>query len=168
MPSALLAKSCSLRASLALIPATLDPSHPLGGPDGAKDARVMKDGALWVMAVYFPRGEQDFTAIKKKFLDDYAGVATNNATGMAFVTNQELHLGERKQLLDSITAPVEIFHLERVTAILDQPAMQAVRAQFPPDSSCGSDSQARARGPSPHDAADFSRKHHECAGVSLR
>ncbi len=26
----------------------LDPSHPLGGPDGAKDALVQKDGERWI------------------------------------------------------------------------------------------------------------------------
>jgi hypothetical protein len=109
---------------------SLDPSHPLGGPDRGKDALLTKDGARWVMAVYFPRGSQRFTDIKKKFLADHEGVAANDASGMAFVTNQELTLDQRKQLRESVTTPVEIFHVERVTAILDQPAMHSVRAQF--------------------------------------
>jgi hypothetical protein len=33
----------------------LDPSHPLGGKDGTKDAIAHKDGKRWLMAVYFPR-----------------------------------------------------------------------------------------------------------------
>src|SRR5215213_5781448 len=51
-----------------------------------------KDGQLWVMAVYFPRGQKDFQSIKRKFLDDLSGVEANNASAMAFVTNQELTL----------------------------------------------------------------------------
>ena len=37
---------------------SLDPSHPLGGPDGGKDAMANKDGLRFAMAVYFPRGPQ--------------------------------------------------------------------------------------------------------------
>jgi hypothetical protein len=51
----------------------LDPSHPLGGKDGKKDAVCQKDGQQWLMAVYFPRGQQSFKVIKKKFLDDLRG-----------------------------------------------------------------------------------------------
>jgi len=32
------------------------------------------------MAVYFPRGEQDFATIRAKFVDDFQGVAANDAT----------------------------------------------------------------------------------------
>lgn len=49
---------------------------------------------------------------------------------MAFVTNQEITDGERTNLENTVGGPVEIFHLERVTAVLDQPAMHPVRAQF--------------------------------------
>ncbi len=31
----------------------LDPSHPLGGPDGGKDGLVLRNGVPWIMAVYF-------------------------------------------------------------------------------------------------------------------
>jgi hypothetical protein len=82
------------------------------------------------MAVYFPRGQQSFATIKSKFLDDHQGVASNAAVGMAFVTNQELTLSERKALADAIDTPAEIFHLERLTTILDRPDMASVRAQF--------------------------------------
>jgi hypothetical protein len=82
------------------------------------------------MAVYFPRGQQSFGAIRKKLLDDHKGVAANDAAGLVFVTNQELSLSERRTLSAAATTPVEIYHLERVTAILDQPALYGVRAQF--------------------------------------
>jgi hypothetical protein len=108
----------------------LDPSHPLGGPDGKKDAIAWRDNSKWVMAVYFPRGQQSFQDIKSKFLSDAQGVAENGAAGMAFVTNQELRLSERAELEELVTHKLELYHLERITAILDKPSMQATRAQF--------------------------------------
>lgn len=108
----------------------INPSHPLGGRDGGKDALVTKDGDPWIMAVYFPRGQQSFGDILRKFLDDHEGVAATRASGMAFVTNQELSLAERKRLERAVNTLVEIFHLERVSGILDQPDMHSVREQF--------------------------------------
>jgi predicted ATP-binding protein involved in virulence len=110
---------------------SLDPSHPLGGKDGGMDALCMKDGQRWIMAVYFPRGQQDIGNIKKKFAADLAGVAKNGAVGIAFVTNQELTLGERASLR-KLCEPnlLEVFHLERITVILDQPRMASVRQKF--------------------------------------
>jgi hypothetical protein len=72
----------------------LDPSHPLGGPDGAKDALCRRDGKTWIMAAYFPRGQQALGAIRSKFLSDLRGVASNSAHALAFVTNQELTVAE--------------------------------------------------------------------------
>ena len=109
----------------------VDPTHPLGGPDGIKDAICSRNGERWVLGVYFPHRKQPFTAISEKFKHDLKGVASNNAKGMAFVTNQEISDGERKALekLASPT-PVDIFHLERVTTIVDSPPMKGVRKQF--------------------------------------
>ena len=70
----------------------IDPSHPLGGKDGGKDALLQKDGLNLVMAVYFPRGQQTFTEIRKKFNEDFEGVEKNCADGFVFFTNQELKL----------------------------------------------------------------------------
>ncbi len=108
----------------------LDPSHPLGGPDGGRDAVATKDGKRWVMAVYFPREQQPLASIATKFVADFASVAKNEAHGMVFVTNQELTLGERAELHSTVDGDVELYHLERVTAVLDQPRMGAVRRQF--------------------------------------
>jgi hypothetical protein len=109
----------------------IDPSHPLGGKDGGKDAVCWKNGQKWIMAVHFPRGQKSFRAIKKKFLDDFKGAKANDAEGFAFVTNQELMLAQREELGDaSGSIPVEIYHLERITGILDEPAMGGVRKQF--------------------------------------
>src|SRR5690349_15053699 len=97
----------------------LDPSHPLGGKDGRKDALCWKGGVLWLMAVYFPRGQQSYADIKKKFLDDAKGVPANGAQGFAFVTNQELTLAERATLKEELSGlPVEIYHLERICKTL--------------------------------------------------
>lgn len=109
----------------------LDPSHPLGGQDGTKDAVAEKDGKRWLMAVYFPRSQQAFKHTKRKFRDDLAGVVSNKIDAMAFVTNQELRLAEREALKKAAgSVPVELYHLERITAILDTPAMVGVRKQF--------------------------------------
>ncbi|MCA1393776.1 hypothetical protein I6F20_32685 [Bradyrhizobium sp. IC3123] len=110
---------------------SLDPSHPLGGPDGGKDAVATKGGVLFAMAVYFPRGAQRFSDILSKFEGDLAGAQRTGAKGIAFVTNQELRLGEREQLRAVAGETLlDLFHLERVTTILDTPAMGGVREQF--------------------------------------
>ncbi|WP_280456570.1 hypothetical protein [Nocardia carnea] len=109
----------------------IDPSHPLGGKDGGRDAHCTKDGRNWIMAVYFPRGQQSFSETAKKLGDDLASAATHSPHGVVFVTNQELRLSERRDLMKlGGQIEVELFHLERITAILDRPAMAAVRRQF--------------------------------------
>jgi hypothetical protein len=111
--------------------AALDPSHPLGGKDGGIDAVCTRGGKRWVMAVYFPRGQQPFAAIKKKFLSDLRGARSNRAEGFAFITNQELALARRAELVRAASPlDVELYHLERITTILDSPPLAAVREQF--------------------------------------
>jgi hypothetical protein len=108
-----------------------DPSHPLGGKDGGKDAIADKGNMRFAMGAYFPRGQQTFKAIKKKFDDDLAGARQNSAGGIAFVTNQELMLSEREYIkVRAEPTVVELYHLERITTILDTPAMASVRQQF--------------------------------------
>lgn len=108
----------------------LDPSHPLGGPDGGKDAMCRWNGKPWIMAVYFPRGQPTNAAIRKKFVADARAAAKHLPEGMAFVTNQELVLAQRETLRDASPIAVEFFHLERIATILDMPAMADVRSQF--------------------------------------
>ncbi|MGH2714747.1 MAG: hypothetical protein ACRDM7_12835 [Thermoleophilaceae bacterium] len=126
----------------------IDPIHPLGGKDGRKDARCTKHGEPCIMAVYFPRGQQSFTEIKKKFIEDHAGVAANGARSMAFVTNQEIRDAERTELMEAVDTPVDIFHVERLTAILDQPSMHPVREQFLKISASGASAPTSAPVPS--------------------
>jgi Restriction endonuclease len=108
----------------------LDPSHPLGGKDGGADAIAYRDELRWVMAVHFPRGQQTPKKIEEKLLEDFEGVAANEADALAFVTNQELRRAERKALAEAAGGSIEFFHLERLTAILDQPKMYGVREQY--------------------------------------
>jgi len=108
----------------------LDPSHPLGGKDGRADAIASREGLRWVMAAYFPRGQRPFKEIEEKLIGDFDGVGANGADALAFVTNQELRRAERKSLSGAVGGTVEIFHLERLTAILDQPKMYGVREQY--------------------------------------
>ena len=109
----------------------IDPSHPLGGPDGGKDAMCKKDGRNAVMAVYFPRGQQSFKALTKKFVDDLAGARANGGEVFAFVTNQEITLGQREQLA-KVASPttLDLYHLERVAMLLDVPGNAGLRRQF--------------------------------------
>lgn len=110
---------------------SIDPSHPLGGPDGLKDVMCKRDGIKWIAAAYFPRGQQSFNAIADKFMQDLAGAETNQVDGFAFITNQELKLSERDQLKKSADGiEVELLHLERVASILDSPQCYGIRLEF--------------------------------------
>lgn len=110
---------------------SIDPSHPMGGPDGLKDAVCTRDGLRWIAAVYFPRGEQTFSKIKSKFLADLKGARANNVQGFAFVTNQDLTVSQREELKAVAIGPaVEILHLERMGSILNQPQNYGVRLEF--------------------------------------
>lgn len=109
----------------------IDPSHPLGGKDGLKDMVISYNGARWIGAVYFPRGQQDFSEIKNKFIHDLDGVKKNGANGIAFVTNQELRLAERKDLSEiDANVDVQIYHLERIASLLNSPQYYGVRMEF--------------------------------------
>lgn len=110
---------------------SVDPSHPLGGKDGLKDIIARKDNIKWIGAAYFPRGQKSFKEIKQKFIDDSKGIEENEVSGMAFVTNQELTLGNRHEL-EELGKPntIEIYHLERVAGILDTPANYGIRLEF--------------------------------------
>ncbi len=107
----------------------IDPVHPLGGPDGLKDVFCSFDNKRWIGAVYFPKGQKSYSDIKTKFMHDIQGVSTNSADGMAFITNQELTLGEREELKDK-DFEVDIFHLERITQILNKPVCYGIRLEF--------------------------------------
>jgi hypothetical protein len=112
---------------------SIDPSHPLGGKDGGADALVQKDGEPWVMAVHFPRGQQSIKEITDKLTSDVDKATSKEPkpVGVAFVTNQELRLAEREELGKvGGDTKVELYHLERITTILDRPHMAGVREQF--------------------------------------
>ena len=109
----------------------VDPSHPLGGKDGLKDMVLSFNGKRWIGAVYFPRGQQSFSDIQSKFTHDLSGTDANNANGLAFVTNQEIRLSERKILTE--IAPkidVQIYHLERIASLLNTPSCYGIRMEF--------------------------------------
>lgn len=110
---------------------SLDPSHPLGGPDGGRDGHCKKNGKPWIMAVYFSRGERTFKEVETKLVADVEAARKHSPHGVVFVTNQELRLSERTEL-ETLGGDVEIdiFHLERVAHILDQPRMGPVRQQY--------------------------------------
>jgi fido (protein-threonine AMPylation protein) len=109
----------------------VDPQHPLGGPDGLKDVRCTKDGKTWVAASYFPPTHPTFKEIQEKFDHDFAGVAANGAQAFAFFVNQPLTIGERENLQARTGGvPAEIYHLERIRALLDSPKGCGVRLEY--------------------------------------
>lgn len=88
-------------------------------------------GFKWIGAVYFPKGQQNFSAIKKKYRHDLEGVYRNGAKGIAFITNQELSLMERKTLEETDEAlDVRIYHLERIANILNMLKMYGIRLEY--------------------------------------
>lgn len=109
---------------------SIDPSHPLGGPDGIKDLKCTKEGVSWIVGCYFPRGQKSFNTIKEKFLNDLEGVNRNNAQGIIFITNQELSLSERDQINDLTDYYTEIYHLERLASLLNNPTNYGLRLEF--------------------------------------
>jgi hypothetical protein len=108
----------------------IDPIHPLAGPDGHRDAEATKDGKPWLMAAYFPNGQQPFSVIRKKVLHDAGGVTRRSAHGLAFVTNQYLTDGERTELRTAAGLPLDLFHVERLVLALDSPPMRSLRRQY--------------------------------------
>lgn len=111
---------------------SIDPSHPLGGQDGKKDILCKKGDTKFVAGCYFPRGQKKFSEIKTKFKEDAEGIEENSVDGIIFITNQELRLGEREELKEEIDDKyeVEIYHLERITAILNSTENYGVRLEF--------------------------------------
>jgi hypothetical protein len=87
--------------------------------------------------VYFSRGQQEFREIKNKFRGDFGKAKSQQPPidRFLFVTNQELRLAEREELhkaAKEVARDIEVglYHLERVTVLLDSPGMQTVRSQF--------------------------------------
>lgn len=108
-----------------------DPSHPYGGPDGGRDAIFTQGGERWVMAVYFPQSDHSFTDVKNKFASDIEAAKKHRPKGVAFVTNQEITIGERDKLRELVSdIKIEVFHMERIAALLDQPSMVGIRQKF--------------------------------------
>lgn len=109
----------------------IGPSHPLGGKDGGKDMLCAFNGFKCIGAVYFPRGQHSFNEIKKKYTHDLEGAYRNGARGIAFITNQELSLMERK-ILEEVdkTIGIRIYHLERIANILNMPKMYGIRLEY--------------------------------------
>ena len=110
---------------------SVDPQHPLGGPDETKDILARKAGKKWIGAAYFPPTPKSFAEIKKKFGDDFGGVQKNRASGFAFFVNQRLSVSERKELIsEAHDIEIELYHVERVASILDAPKGCGIRLQY--------------------------------------
>jgi hypothetical protein len=109
----------------------IDPSHPLGGPDGGRDGTCIRNGEDGVWAVYFPRHQKSLKDIDDKLKADIEAARKHNPKFLVFVTNQEIRMAERDGLRElGGDIKIDLFHLERVAGILDRPHMAGVREQF--------------------------------------
>lgn len=110
---------------------SIDPSHPLGGPDQGADAMCVRDGSQWVMASYFPYGQHPFAEIRAKLKSDIDAARHRNPYGVAFVTNQRLTNPQKEKLRAAgEDIAVDLFHLERNVHLLDSPTMSKIREQY--------------------------------------
>ena len=110
----------------------INPQAPIGGPDGGQDVLCARGGITWVGAVYFPPTLVTFTAVRRKFESDLAKVPQKHR-GFAFITNRPLTPIQRTALETAGTKAgkdVDIFHLERLRALLDGPRGYGARLQF--------------------------------------
>jgi hypothetical protein len=77
--------------------------------------------------------QQTPNQVRSKFEADLgAARAGDDPEGFIFVTNQELRLAEWSAFRELWPGPVsaELYHLERVAAILDRPELSGIRRQF--------------------------------------
>jgi len=109
----------------------INPAQPLGGADNTKDILCHKDEINFVSSVYFPRGDQPFGKILKKFKGDLNGVVKHGVKGIVFVTNQKLTEGQKAKLTTHAAGiRCELLHLERIRHLLDSPACYGIRLEF--------------------------------------
>jgi hypothetical protein len=111
----------------------VDPQHPLGGPDGIKDVICRRGLTRFVAAAYFPPTPTSFAEVKKKFQDDLRGATANAVNGFIFVVNQHLKIGDRATLAGlaaDVVEVAEIYHLERLRAVLDSPKGCGLRLEY--------------------------------------
>ena len=109
----------------------IDPQAPLGGGDGKKDLIIRRGDKKYIAAVYFPTTPSTYAEITRKYKNDLPGVEKNNADGFVFLANQHLTVGQRRDLLalgDPHTD--EIFNVERMRAVLDDPRGYGLRLEF--------------------------------------
>src|SRR5713101_6744888 len=86
-------------------------------------------GSRW--RYIFHEGSRPSTRSRPNSKATWPALRATVLTPIAFVTNQELRLNEREDI-KTLAAPmvVELYHLERITTILDTPGMAKVREQF--------------------------------------
>ena len=112
----------------------VDPSHPYGGRDGGKDLVCTKNNIDYIVAVYFPTCQKTFNLIEKKFEEDLAKIKNHNEEGFIFVTNQSVKIAQRKKLKklcnDTAGNDFELYHLDRLTGLLDSPINYGLRLEY--------------------------------------
>lgn len=107
-----------------------DPIHPKGGRDGGRDLVFYRDLALWIAACYFPSSPKSFPTVERKFRADRDAARKHEPAGFVFVTNQDLKRSDVEALTRAAGIPTEIYHLERVRQLLDDPRGYGIRLEF--------------------------------------
>lgn len=113
--------------------ANIEPQSPLGGPDSRADILCDRGGFRYVVAAYFPTENQSDSKINKKFQHDLEGTQKHSRNAFAFFTNQRISRGRREELKESAlksSAECEIYDVERIRVMLDEPAGYGLRATF--------------------------------------
>lgn len=112
------------------------PVHPQGGPDGQVDIFCTYQGVKCVAAVHFPNASTTvgYSKIKKKFIDDLAGVQNNGCNGFLFITNAPISKAEHDELeaigSAAACAITVIFSLERLVATFTDPRSWVLRRDY--------------------------------------
>ncbi len=117
----------------------IDPQHFDGGPDRRADMLCSKHGVPCVAAVWFARNQmRSLGSAVRKIVHDIQGLRIHGRPGFVFLTNQYLRVAERKKLIQKacssiirdVSPTIEIYHLERMTSIVEAPEMADVRCRF--------------------------------------
>ena len=106
------------------------PIHPKGGRDAGRDLIFSDNGRLWVVGCYFPTRPVTVGALKKKISGDLNSAKRHHPHGFVFVTNQEIKRALATLLRESAAVVIDLYDIERIRQILDDPRGYGVRLEF--------------------------------------
>ena len=111
----------------------VEPIAVMGGPDRGRDVLCRRGTIDYVVAIYFPTGDQTFPTVRRKFNRDLSSASRHGRPGFGFVTNQNLTSGERDELYTlgrRAGRIAEIFDRERLRVLLDTTPGYGLRLSY--------------------------------------